>query len=96
MAVDDPSYDPQRMWRGPTWINVNYLFIEGLQRIGQPSWRASCGDRTLELICSHDDIFEYYNPETGANPPAAASTFGWSSALFIDLAIQATHEARDE
>jgi glycogen debranching enzyme len=81
------------MWRGPTWINLNYLFIEGLQRIGQEQLARELRGRTLELICSHKDIFEYYNPETGANPPTAASTFGWSAALFIDLAIQATREA---
>ncbi len=49
--------------------------------------------RTLELIASRDDIYEYYNPETGANPPSAASIFGWSSAVFIDLAIQEMSEA---
>jgi hypothetical protein len=28
---------------------------------------------------------------TGACDPSAASIFGWSAALFIDLAIQASH-----
>jgi glycogen debranching enzyme len=93
VAPDDPLYDPNRMWRGPTWINLNYLFIEGLQRTGQEQLARDLRSRTLELICLHKDIFEYYNPETGANPPTAASTFGWSAALFIDLAIQATREA---
>ena len=46
----------------------------------------------LELVAGQKDIYEYYHPETGANPPNAASTFGWSSALFIDLAIQVSQE----
>jgi glycogen debranching enzyme len=93
VAVDDPHFDPQRMWRGPTWINLNYLFIEGLQRIGQDRLARELRSRTLRLISKHRDIFEYYNPETGAAPLSAASTFGWSAALFIDLAIQASREA---
>jgi len=81
------------MWRGPTWVNVNYLLIEGLQRSGYPDLARELRRRTLALLGGQDDIYEYYDPETGANPPKAASTFGWSSAVFIDLAIQATQES---
>ncbi len=35
VAQSDPNYDPEQMWRGPTWVNINYLFIEGLVRCGQ-------------------------------------------------------------
>ena len=35
VARNDAKYNPWQMWRGPTWINVNYLLIEGLERIGQ-------------------------------------------------------------
>jgi len=92
VAMDDPKYDPNQMWRGPTWVNVNYLLIEGLQRSGYPDLARELRKRTLELICGQDDIYEYYHPESGENPPNAASTFGWSSAVFIDLAIQAAQE----
>ncbi len=34
VAMDDPKYDPFQMWRGPTWVNINYLLIEGLMRSG--------------------------------------------------------------
>ena len=92
VALDDPKYNPYQMWRGPTWVNVNYLLIEGLQRSGYPDLARELRRRTLELICGQEDIYEYYHPESGENPPNAASTFGWSSAVFIDLAIQAARE----
>ncbi|MCL4530425.1 MAG: hypothetical protein M1282_13560 [Chloroflexi bacterium] len=92
VAMDDPKYNPNQMWRGPTWVNVNYLLIEGLQRSGYPDLARELRRRTLELICGQEDIYEYYHPESGENPPNAASTFGWSSAVFIDLAIQAARE----
>ncbi len=90
VARNDPKYDPNRMWRGPTWVNTNYLFIEGLARSGYPDVARELRDKTLELLMRHDDIYEYYNPETGNPPPHAASVFGWSSAVFVDLAIQAS------
>jgi len=92
VAMDDPKYDPFKMWRGPTWVNVNYLLIEGLQRSGYPDLARELRSRTLDLICCRNDIYEYYHPVTGENPPNAASMFGWSSAVFIDLAIQAARE----
>ena len=92
VAMDDPKYTPGKMWRGPTWVNVNYLLIEGLQRSGYEDLARELRRRTLDLINSRDDIYEYYDPVTGENPPTAASMFGWSSAVFIDLAIQAARE----
>ncbi len=93
VAMDDPKYDPNQMWRGPTWVNVNYLLVEGLQRSGFLELARELRQRTLDLICCRDDIYEYYHPVSGENPPNAASMFGWSSAVFIDLAIQAAREA---
>jgi hypothetical protein len=94
VARDDPHFDPQRMWRGPTWVNVNYLLIEGLQRIGRSDVASILRRKTLDMVLGERDIYEYYHPLTGACDPSAASIFGWSAALFIDLAIQAAREAQ--
>lgn len=90
VAKSDPLYAPDQMWRGPTWVNINYLFIEGLMKSGFPDEARGLRDKTLDLLLSQNDIYEYYNPETGFAPPRAASVFGWSSAVFIDLAIKAS------
>ena len=90
VARTDRKYDPNRMWRGPTWVNINYLFIEGLARCGYQGLARLLRDKTLELLMRHNDIYEYYHPETGDPPPNAASVFGWSSAVFVDLAIKAS------
>lgn len=94
VALDDPKFDPWQMWRGPTWVNVNYLLIEGLARTGYVEMAQELRRRTLDLIASQDDIYEYYHPVSGRNPPKAASLFGWSAAVYIDLAIQASQERR--
>jgi hypothetical protein len=92
VALDDPKYDSQTMWRGPTWVNVNYLMIEGLLRAGYADTARALRRRSLEMMMGEKDIFEFYQPETGDCPPKAASTFGWSSALFIEMALEESKE----
>jgi glycogen debranching enzyme len=83
------------MWRGPSWANINYLFVEALFRTGHPELARKLRHDTLALIQRHPDIYEYYNPLNGERPPKSAPIFGWTSAVFIDLALQATQEARN-
>lgn len=90
VAANDPKFDPMQMWRGPTWVNINYLFVEALQRVGSHVLAGELRRETLNLIMRHNDIYEYYNPITAEKPPKSAPIFGWTSAVFIDLAIQET------
>ena len=77
------------MWRGPVWLNVNRLLIEGLRRSGFASEAAALRERTLSLALEQPDFSEYYNPLTGSFPRRAAPTFGWAAASFLDLASEA-------
>ncbi|HPO58428.1 MAG TPA: trehalase family glycosidase [Anaerolineaceae bacterium] len=92
VAFNDPHFSPITMWRGPIWTNINYFFIEALRKVGKCDLAKTIRDKTLEMMMKHDDIFEFYNPITGEPPETAAHIFGWSSAVFIDLAIQASQE----
>jgi glycogen debranching enzyme len=90
VARGDPHYAPDRMWRGPVWVNINYFLIEALHQMEVRELARRLRDRTLALVMGHEGIFEYYDSETGAPPASAAETFGWTAAVFIDLAIQAS------
>ncbi len=97
VARNDPHYEPDNMWRGPVWANINYFFIEALEQIHEFDLAAELRQRTLDLIMQHSDIYEYYNAETGQVPSKAAEIFGWTAAVFIDLAIKASqNESGDE
>jgi glycogen debranching enzyme len=87
VAFNDPAHNPDKMWRGPVWANVNYFFVEALQKIGEQQLANELCDKTLNLIASQADIREYYNSRTGEPPSSAAPIFGWSAAVFIDLAL---------
>jgi len=93
VAYNDPKFDPQTMWRGPVWVNINYFFIEALRQIGEFDLAAQLREKTLNLIMKHKSIYEYYNALTGERPDTAADIFGWTAAVFIDLAIQAHKDA---
>ncbi len=96
VSRSDPHYDPTTMWRGPVWVNINYFFVEALQQMGRENLARTLRDKTLELVMSHPSIYEYYDAETGERPETAADIFGWTAAVFIDLAIQASREEGSE
>jgi glycogen debranching enzyme len=83
-----PLWKNTYMWRGPVWININYIFIETLQRVGRRALAEELRSRTLDLVARNDGVYEFYDPERGTPPDQAAPMFGWSAALFIDLCLQ--------
>lgn len=92
VARNDPQFNPDQMWRGPIWANINYFFIEALQLIGESDLAKQLCSKTLDLIMKNTGIHEYYNADTGKPGQKAAPIFGWTAAVFIDLAIQASSE----
>jgi glycogen debranching enzyme len=92
VARTDPTYDSDKMWRGPVWINTNYFFIEALQQIGEFDLAKTIREKTLKLIMNNSGLYEYYNSETGKPGKNASPIFSWTAALFIDLSILASRE----
>jgi len=79
---DSSWFDPLRYWQGPSWVNINWLIIDGLKRYGFADHAAALRDSTLEMV-DRSGFFEYFNPLTGAG--LGAVNFSWTAALIIDL-----------
>lgn len=75
-------FNPEKYWQGPTWINTNWLIIDGLRRYGYKELADELKTNSLELIAKHGS-YEYFNPQNGS--PAGAPGFSWTAALSIDL-----------
>ena len=80
--LDSPQFDPMRYWQGPTWVNTNWMIIDGLKRYGFNDHAEALRESTLELIAK-SGFHEYFNPITG--DPAGVDDFSWTAALAIDL-----------
>jgi glycogen debranching enzyme len=72
-APTDPAFDPVGYWRGPMWVNINWL-LDGPLAGGL---RAS----TIELI-EHRGCREYFDPLTGDG--LGADDFSWTAAIALD------------
>ncbi|MET0726375.1 MAG: hypothetical protein ABWY36_08490 [Leifsonia sp.] len=88
VAVGDADFSPERMWRGPVWININALLVDGLDASGYPDAARRLAERTVALVQHGGGPHEYFNPYTGEKAATATTAFGWSAALFVDLAVR--------
>jgi hypothetical protein len=77
-----PAFVPTRYWRGPCWVNVNWLISGGLRRYGFGAFAEAIRSATLALIRSQG-FREYYHPVTGEG--LGSDQFSWSAALALDL-----------
>ncbi len=81
VAIDEPKFNPKGYWRGPTWININWMIYRGLKRYGMKHAASELLEKTTALI-KKSGFCEYYNPLTGKN--LGAKDFTWST-LIIDM-----------
>jgi len=86
VAMSEPSFCPDRqpgslVFRGTTWINVNWYLARGLRRHGRADLARRIEDQSVELI-ERSGFREYYNPHTGEGH--GAEGFSWS-ALALDM-----------
>ena len=85
VPADSPSFDPDRYWQGPSWLNTNWMIIDGLKRYGYHDHAAALTETSLEMV-SKGGFAEYFDPNTGE--PLGAHNFSWTAALTIDLLQQ--------
>lgn len=72
-AFDDkgrPLHDPNRYWGGATWIWMNGLLTDGLERNGEPDVAHALRQKSLRLFVhsirlQKKGATEYYNPYSG-------------------------------
>ncbi|REJ05704.1 glycogen debranching protein [Microbacterium bovistercoris] len=92
VAASDPDFSPERMWRGPIWINTAALIAEGLESSGYPERARALREQTVRLVVHGGGPHEYYNPRTGFKAERATTAFGWSAAWFLDLAVMLSED----
>jgi glycogen debranching enzyme len=82
--LNSPYFRPNRYWQGPTWVNMNWLIIDGLSRNGRSEEAEGLRKRTIEMV-RKSGMYEYFSPLDGSH--AGAPNFSWTAALTIDMLL---------
>lgn len=84
LSVSDPSWSTD-MWRGATWLNLNYLVIEGLKRQGRADEAHRLAEASITQVRlaaeAHGVIFEFYDAK-GLVPPSRCHRKGPPADVF--------------
>lgn len=80
-SLDEPAFDPQGFWRGPTWIAINWFIYKGLLNYGFNDTAKKIKKSSLELL-QKSGFREYFNPFTGEG--WGAHNFTWGC-LAVDM-----------
>jgi hypothetical protein len=82
VALDDAQFSEERYWQGPSWINTNWMIIDGLRQYGYEDLARTISDKSIALVNEHGP-YEYFSAVSGK--PLGAKNFSWTAALTIDL-----------
>ncbi|MSQ25492.1 MAG: hypothetical protein EXR49_04355 [Dehalococcoidia bacterium] len=84
VAASEREFRPSAqflIWRGPAWINMNWLLWQGLRLHGFDEIADRIAERSAALVLQ-SGFREFYNPHTGEG--YGAKDFGWST-LVVDM-----------
>jgi hypothetical protein len=85
VSMREPTYMPGDargfIWRGPSWINSNWLINEGLRAHGIDDLRAVLTDATCAMV-EKSGFREYYHPDTAEG--YGSRDHSWS-AIVVDM-----------
>ena len=81
---DHQTFEEKRYWRGPVWINCNWLIYEGIKNKDK-EYSVKIKNETISLI-ENKGFHEYYSCNDGS--VMGANNFSWSAALYLDLVMQ--------
>jgi len=80
--LKEPYFQHLTYWRGPVWVNVNWMIWIGLLKYGYNDAADKIKYGILELAANHG-FREYYEPFTGQG--LGGKSFSWTAALVIDM-----------
>jgi neutral trehalase len=81
-AKNNLFFEPRRYWRGPAWILINWMILEGLRRYGYYELAETIRQHSLELV-QKSGFMGYYDPRDGTG--CGATGFSWTAALTIEM-----------
>ena len=91
LASFDPTsekFNPKKYWRGPVWINLNWILYYGLQDYGYKDLAQQIKSDSIEIL-QKVGFYEYFDARKSEykkdSKGYGGSDFSWSAALYLDL-----------
>ena len=81
---EEHVFCPTKYWRGPIWMNLNWLLYHGLRRNGFYDDARKLRRMTLRMP-KRSGFHEYFHPDTGEG--LGTPEFSWTASLVIDLLL---------
>jgi hypothetical protein len=85
--LERPDFDRRRYWRGPVWINIDWLLWRGLRQHGAPPIAEEIAASVIALV-QRSGFREYFDPFDGVG--YGSHDFSWTAALLIDMVHRTT------
>jgi hypothetical protein len=92
LEATSPHFTQKRYWRGPVWVNTNWLLLRAVQRYyPQHPLLSTVADRARTTILNAVEqdaspprpFSEYFDPFSLA--PYGSDRFSWTAALYVDV-----------
>ncbi len=77
---DFVSFDPQRYWRGPAWLVMNFMIADGFAAYGFAEIASRIRADSAELVRT-SGLREYFDPRSGVG--LGGRDFSWSAAIVL-------------
>ena len=77
---ESPRYEPQRYWRGPVWVHINWMIAEGLRDYGYTELADRVKQAARECIDT-SGFYEYFDATSGAG--CGGGSFSWTAAVAL-------------
>jgi hypothetical protein len=76
------EFDRRRYWRGPVWINTDWMLWRGLRQHAHGAFAREIEESMVALV-ERSGFREYFDPFTGEG--YGSLDFSWTAALLIDV-----------
>jgi len=76
------DFDRRRYWRGPVWMNTDWMVWRGLRQHGWPAFAREL-EQSMVALVERSGFREYFDPFTGEG--YGSTDLSWTAALLIDV-----------
>ena len=85
---DSNRFNPKKYWRGPVWVNLNWMLFYGLKNYGYNDISDRVKQDTISIV-EKNGFYEYFDSRKEMHKDGRAGygggDFSWTAALLLDM-----------